>query len=239
MATKRYSKALALNREPFRLWYEFLNRAKARGMKVHKDYAAWGDTSMTFDNWWKARGSELICVVANGVDLATDATIDDDNYYLFAIPKHLSPRQTRVEAEALMKRLKDEHGQVKLNTRWRLTENAAPKLDSFRTYLHALDCKDKLVKQAIAQGKTERDVRIVDVLAALRLYYIKKHERYKGKGDIMPPRLMHGGRETDPSKIVVSDQEDPNVATQAINGVRDYLKRGEELLETVASGQFP
>lgn len=241
MATTRYSKALALNREPFRLWFEFLKRAKARGMKVSKDYVEWGDTNTTFDKWWDAHGSKLICVVANGVNLATDETNNDENYYLFAIPKHLSPRQTRVEAESLMKRLKAEHGEVKLNTKWRLSDDAAPKLDSYRTYLHALDCKDKLVNAAIAKGESEKDVKFVDVLAALRLYYIKKHERYKGKGDAMPYRLMHGdgGYETDPTKIVVSDHSHPKVATQAINGVRDYLKQGEAILERVANGKFP
>jgi hypothetical protein len=241
MATSRYSKALALNREPFRLWYEFLKRAKARGMKVSKSYAEWGDTSVRFDVWWTSHGNKLISVVANGVNLVNDDTKDDDNYYLFAIPKHLSPRQTRVEAENLMKRLKAEHGEVKLNTKWSLSKDSAPKLDSYRTYLHALDCKEKLVKAAIAKGKSEKDVKFVDVLAALRLYYIKKHERYNGNGDDMPYRLMHGdgGHETDASKIVVSDHSHPKVATQAINGVRDYLKQADAILERVANGKFP
>ena len=39
MAKPKYSKAVALSKEPFRLWYEFLKRAKANGLKVHKDYA--------------------------------------------------------------------------------------------------------------------------------------------------------------------------------------------------------
>ena len=81
----------------------------------------------------------------------------------------------------------------------------------------------------------------VHVLAALRLYYIKKAERYKFKGDQMPVILTHGdgGHQTDPDKIIVSDHSDPKVATQSINAVREYLKRGEELLQRVASGNFP
>lgn len=210
-------------------------------MKVSKDYAEWGDTSMGFDKWWKSHGSKMFTIVSNGVDLATEATINDDNYYLFAIPKHLSPRQTRDEAEKLMKRLKAKHGQHKLNAKWRLTEDAAPKLESMRVYIHALDCHDKLVKQAIVEGKAEKDVKLVEVLAALRLYYIKKHERYKGKGDFMPQRLTHGdgGHETDPSKIIVSDHAHPKVATQSINAVREYLKKGNDILERVAKGVFP
>jgi hypothetical protein len=122
-----------------------------------------------------------------------------------------------------------------------MTEDAAPKLESFRAYMHALDCHAKLVKQTLAEGKSEKDVRPVEVLGALRLYYIKKHERYKGKGDLMPHRLTHGdgGHVTDPTKIIVSDHSDPKVATQSINAVRDYLKKGEELLERVAQGCFP
>jgi hypothetical protein len=183
----------------------------------------------------------MFTIVTNGVDLATEATATDDNYYLFAIPKHLSPRQTRDEAEKLMKRLKAEHGQHKLTAKWRLSEDAAPKLESMRVYIHALDCHAKLVKQAIADGKTEKDVKMVEVLAALRLYYIKKAERYKLKGDQMPVRLQHGdgGHETDPTKIVVSDHSDPKVATQSINAVREYLKKGNEILERVAKGCFP
>lgn len=241
MATKRTPKARALDKEPYRLWYEFLNRAKARGMKVSKDYAEWGDTSVGFRPWWSDRGSKLMRVVANGVDLATAQTISDSNYYLFAIPKHLSPRQTRDEAEKLMKRLKAEHGQIKLTARWRLSEDAALKLESMRAYLHALDCHDKLIKKAIEEGKTAKDVKMVEVLAALRLYYIKKAERYKLKGDQMPQRLTHGdgGHETDPSKIIVSDHAHPKVATQSINAVREYLKKGNEILERVSKGYFP
>lgn len=210
-------------------------------MKVHKDYAEWGDTSIGFDRWWASHGSKMFTIVSNGVDLANAVTANDDNYYLFAIPKHLSPRQTRDEAEKLMKRLKAEHGQYKLNAKWRITEDAALKLESMRVYIHALDCHANLVKQAIADGKTEKDVKLVEVLAALRLYYIKKHERYKGKGDLMPQRLTHGdgGHETDPTKIVVSDHSHPKVATQSINAVREYLKKGNEILERVSSGIFP
>ena len=241
MATKRIPKALALKKEPYRLWYEYLKRANTRGMKVSKDYAEWGDTSIGFDRWWSSHGSKMFTIISNGVDLATEATVHNDNYYLFAIPKHLSARQTRDEAEKLMKRLKVEHGQHKLNARWRLSEDAAPKLDSYRAYLHALDCEMKLVDKAIAVGKTAKDVKFVEVLGALRLFYIKKHERYKGKGDAMPYRLMHGdgGYETDPTKIVVSDHAHPKVATQSINAVRDYLKKGNEILERVSRGQFP
>jgi hypothetical protein len=241
MATKRIPKALALKKEPYRLWYEYLKRAKARGLKVSKDYAEWGDTSIGFDRWWSSHGCKMFTIISNGVDLATEATVHNDNYYLFAIPKHLSARQTRDEAEKLMKRLKVEHGQHKLNARWRLSEDAAPKLDSYRAYLHALDCEMKLVDKAIVDGKTAKDVKLVEVLGALRLFYIKKHERYKGKGDAMPYRLMHGdgGYETDPTKIVVSDHAHPKVATQSINAVRDYLKKGNEILERVSKGQFP
>ena len=241
MNARRLPKASPLNKEPYRQWYEFLKRAKARGMKVSKDYIEWGDTSMAFDKWWKSHGSKMFTIVSNGVDLANDSTVNDDNYYLFAIPKHLSARQTRDEAEKLMKRLKGEHGQIKLNARWRLSDDAAPKFESYRAYLHALDCHDKLVKKAISDGKTAKDVKLVEVLAALRLYYIKKHERYKGKGDFMPQRLTHGdgGYETDPSKSIVSDHAHPKVATQSINAVREYLKKGNEILERVAKGCFP
>ena len=110
MTARRLPKASPLNKEPYRQWYEFLKRAKVRGMVVSKDYAEWGDTSIGFDRWWTSHGSKMFTIVSNGVDLATEATATDDNYYLFAIPKHLSPRQTRDEAEKLMKRLKSEHG---------------------------------------------------------------------------------------------------------------------------------
>jgi hypothetical protein len=241
MTARRQSKASPLNKEPYRQWYEFLKRAKARGMEISKDYAEWGDTSVGFDRWWSSHGSKMFTIVSNGVDLATEATARDANYYLFAIPKHLSPRQTRDEAEKLMKRLKAEHGEHKLNAKWRLAEDAAPKLESMRAYIHALDCHDKLVKKAVAKGKTEKDVKMVEVLAALRLHYITKHERYKGKGDLMPQRLTHGdgGYETDASKIIVSDHTHPKVATHSINAVREYLKKGNVILERVAKGTFP
>ena len=56
----------------------------------------------------------------------------------------------------------------------------------------------------------------------------------------MPHRLTHGdgGHQTDPSKIVVSDHSDPKVATESINAIREYLKKGEKVLENVAKGVF-
>jgi hypothetical protein len=77
MATRRFPKASALNKEPYRLWFEFLKRAKARGLKVHKDYVEWGDTNMGFDRWWKSHGSKMFNIVANGVDVGSRATQDN------------------------------------------------------------------------------------------------------------------------------------------------------------------
>ncbi len=241
MAPKFPLRSRALNKEPYRLWFEFLKRARSQGLEISRDYAEWGDTNISFRSWWTERGSKLVSVVARGVDLATAETLHDSNYYLFAIPKHLSPRQTREEAERLMKRLKAEHGQMKLNARWILSEDTSPKLESYRVYLHTLDCYDKVVKMALKDGRSRSDVKLVEVLASLRRYYIDKHHRYKGKGDLMPHRLTHGdgGYETDPSKIIISDHSNPRVATQSINAVRDYLKKGHAILERVAKGSFP
>ena len=237
-----YSKTLSLSKEPFRLWFEYLKRARAMGMTVSKDYEEWGDTSVGFKRWWDHVGSSLICVVANGVSLANTETMNDENYYLFAIPKHLSPRQTRDEAENLMKKLKTEHGTVTLNTRWRLDTKLKPHLDSYRAYIHALDCKNKLITQAIKDGKNSLEVTNVEVLAELRMYYIKKHERYKGKGDYIPFRLCHGGKahlETDPKKIIYNKPQNVLDATQSVNAVKDYLKKAEIALKLVANGNPP
>ena len=59
-----------------------------------------------------------------------------------------------------------------------------------RAYLHALDCQDMLVKQAVASGGSAKDVKSKHVLAALREYYIKKSIRYKNVGDCVQVRQI-------------------------------------------------
>lgn len=241
MGSTQKLSATSLKVEPYRLWFEYLKRAKARGMKISKSYCEWGDTDLSFKRWWDTHGRRIFTVVSNGVELANSVTLTDKNYYLFAIPKHLSPRQTRDSAERLMKKLKSADGNIMLTNKWRLSDDATLRLESYRTYLHTIDCYDKLISIAVREGRSHKDVQMVEVLAALRLYYIKKHQRYKGDGDFMPQRLTHGdgGYETDPTKIIVSDHANPKVATQSINAIRDYLKKGNELLERVSKGYFP
>ena len=80
------------------------------------------------------------------------------------------------------------------------------------------------------------------MLAELRLYYINKHKRYKGKGDYIPFRLCHGGKashETDPKKIIYNKPKNELDATQSVNAVKDYLKKAEIALKLVANGNPP
>jgi hypothetical protein len=234
------AKNAVLRREQYRLWYEFLKRAKHQKLKVSKSYDDWGDTSIGFDRWWRDCGSKIISEVANGVHVATDASLHNDNYYLVAIPKHISPRLARVQTEQLMKELKKQHGTHKFS--WQLTEGKMPHWQSVRAYLHALDCQDMLVKQAVESGGSAKDVKSKHVLAALREYYIKKSIRYKNTGDPAPLRLFHGGRTTDPDLILhdptqsTSDLSDPQ---DAINAVSDYLRKANKILLAVRDGKFP
>lgn len=233
-------KNAVLRKEQYRLWYEFLKRAKQRKMRVSKTYNEWGDTSIGFDRWWRDCGSKIISEVANGVHVATDDSVANDNYYLISIPKHISPRLARVQTEELMKELKKQHGTPKL--KWQLTDGKMPHWESVRAYLHALDCQDMLVKQAIESGGSAKDVKSKQVLAALRDYYIKKSIRYKNLGDRAPMRIFHGGRTTDPNLILddptqsASDLSDPQ---DAINAVSDYLRKANNILLAVKDGRFP
>ena len=234
------AKNAVLRREQYRLWYEFLKRAKHQKLKVSRSYDEWGDTSIGFDRWWRDCGSKIISEVANGVHLATTASLDNDNYYLVAIPKHISPRLARVQTDQLMKELKKQHGTPRL--KWQLTEGKMPHWESVRAYLHALDCQDMLVKQAVASGGSAKDVKSKQVLAALREYYIKKSIRYKNVGDPAPMRIFHGGRTTDPDLILneptqsTSDLSDPQ---DAINAVSAYLRNANKILLAVKDGRFP
>ena len=234
------AKNAVLRKEQYRLWYEFLKRAKQRNMRVSKTYDEWGDTSMGFDRWWRDHGSKIVSEVVNGVHVATDDAKANDNYYLVAIPKHISPRLARVQTEQLMKELKKQHGTPKL--RWQLTEGKMPHWQLVRAYLHALDCQDMLVKQAMESGGSAKDVKSKHVLAALREYYIKKTARYKNVGDRAPLRIFHGGRATDPDLILndptqsTSDVSDPQ---DAINAVSAYLRNANKILLAVKDGRFP
>jgi hypothetical protein len=207
-------------------------------MKISPRYAEWGDTSIGFEKWWDTIGKNIITVVSKGVHLADEDTMSDENFYLFAIPKHLTARQTRDQAEHLMAKLIAENGKGKL-AKWQLTESANAHNIAYRAYIHALDCHDKLKSEKEKAGNATVQVKPVEVLAKLRKYYIDKDKRYKGKGDSMPMRLAHGGLETDPEKINTKDLKELNIATQAVAAVRDYLKKGEATLDRVAKGFFP
>ena len=178
--------------------------------------------------------------MANGVHVATAASLDNDNYYLVAIPKHISPRLARVQTEQLMKELKKQHGTTRL--KWQLTDGKMPHWQLVRAYLHAFDCQDMLVKQAVASGGSAKDVKSKHVLAALREYYIKKSIRYKNVGDPAPMRIFHGGRTTDPDLILndptqsTTDLSDPQ---DAINAVSAYLRNANKILLAVKDGRFP
>jgi hypothetical protein len=237
------TKNLSTSKEPYRLWYEFLKRAKRQNMKVLKKYDEWGDVSIGFQRWWDSKGNTIFHVVANGVHIATDSTMSDANYHLVAIPKHFSPREARVQTEALMKSLKSEQGKAK--QKWQLSEGALPNLIAIRAYLHALDCQDQLIKESVANGGTAKDVKSVHVLCALRKYYIKKNERYKNakfRLDTMPIRIMHGGMTTDPAKVMLGNLENPNDMTMpidAVNAVSQFLRKGNDILNSVCKGKFP
>lgn len=228
-------------RQSYRVWFDYLNYAKSRGFKVAKDYEEWGDTSTTFTKWWDSVGASLSNTVANNVDLANTENRNNDNYYLFAIPKHLSARQVREQSEALIKALQAEHGKPTLQTKWRLSSDVTPKLEHYKSYLRAVQCRDELKDRKISEGLEDTKVEFVEVLAALRSLYQLKFRKYKEHADLLPHRLTHGdgGHETDPNKIIVSDHTDPRVATQAINGVREYMIKGDSTLENVIKGQFP
>ena len=224
-------------KEPYRLWFQFLKLAQQNSeFKVKKTkYAAWGDTQgISFDRWWKERGSKLILLGGNGVHVTTAAKCDPDHYHLIAIPRTISPTTARDQVLKLMKELVKTEGGGSL--KWKLTEGKQLKVESVRAYLHTYEAKAKLIKQAEANGGKASDVKAKHVLCEVRSYYNKKKERYKNNLipiDPMPGRLFLGGNITDVSLI------DPDDSHEALKAVNEYLRKAQNILTNVANGEFP
>ena len=224
-------------KEPYRLWFQFLKLAlQSKEFKVKKaKYAEWGDVqNVAFDKWWREIGSKLICLGNSGVHVTTAATCDTDLYHLVAIPRTLSPTAARDQVLKLMKDLGNVEGGI--SHKWKLTEGNELKVKSVRAYLHTYTAQAKLIKQALANGGKESDVKGKHVLCEVRSYYNKKIERYKNnnyKVDSMPMRLFHGGNITDVNKI------DSDSAEDALKAVNEYLRKAKLILTSVQNGTFP
>jgi hypothetical protein len=219
-------------KKTFQVWYEYLKYAKKCSLSVSSDYDEWGDTSVSFTRWWESVGLGL----AGGelVTVATAEHLQSEAHYVFAVPRHLSPRQARVQCEALVKKLHNGIAPQAPQLRWSIDPTVPIKLEFFRAYLRAMKSRDKLIRRGQSGSA-------VEILADLRGTYLEKFERYGESAELLPQRLMHGdgGRQTDPSLIVVGDQTQLNHAGPSVTAINDYLRKGEDTLQRVAMGKFP
>lgn len=219
-------------RQTFRVWYEYLQYAKKCGLVVSSDYDEWGDTSVSFSSWWDRVGFEL----AGGglVTVATSEHLQSEAHYVFAVPRHLSPRQARVQCEALVKKLHNGITPQAPQSRWSIDPNVPLKLEFFRAYLRAIKSRDRLIRRGQSGSS-------VEILADLRGTYLDKRERYGESAEQIPQRLRSGdgGFVRDSELIIVGELANPLDATPSVIAIPVYLRHGERILKGVADGKFP
>lgn len=230
MAMKR-----SQSKEAIRLWFECLKRADAKGLKINRAYyKGWGDwKAMKFEKWWVDIGQRIF--IRNAVTLAEDADANMKNL-LVAVPLSHTPTQA---ADELRKLLLTHYRQIghepKPERSYQLTEGTELKVANVRAYLHTYDIHEQLLIDS-SKGK----VTSTELLDAVRLFYLKRTEKWKGKKrkvDPIPPALLNG-LAVNPinGKRLAMETSDNSGALRAI---KRYLTLADQLIANAAKGDWP
>lgn len=223
------------SKEAIRLWFECLKRADVKGMRINrKHYKAWGDwQTQKFEKWWVEVGQQLF--VRNAVSLAVEADSNMDSLTV-AIPKSHTPTQAANELrQLLLKHYKEIGHKPKLERSYQLTEGTELKVANVRAYLHTYDINEELAK-----SKTNGKVTSTELLEAVRLFYFKRTEKWKGKKrkvDGIPTALINGMSVNPISGKRLAMESSDN--SGALRAIRRYLTLADRLIANAAKGDWP
>ncbi len=223
------------SKEAIRLWFECLKRADAKGLRINRTYyKGWGDwKALRFEKWWMDVGQTLF--VRNAVMLAKDADANMKSL-LVSVPLSHTPTQAANELrKLLLVHYKGIGHRPKLERSYELTEGKELKVVNVRAYLHTYDIHEQLLK-----GSSEGKVSSTELLVGVRLFYLKRTEKWKDKKrkvDAIPTALLNG-LAVNPinGKRLAMESSDSSGSLRAI---RRYLTLAERLIANAAKGDWP
>jgi hypothetical protein len=97
----------AQQKEPYRLWFEFLKLAlKDSSIKVDKKkYVAWGDIEhIKFDEWWDTKWQELFAVDIGVYEISNiDEFNKSENEIIVRIPLYQTPKKSLDQISTILK----------------------------------------------------------------------------------------------------------------------------------------
>jgi hypothetical protein len=224
---KRLTTKLAVRREAFRLWFEYLKLAHTSADKRIKSalivsepfYSPWQISKANrFDDWWKAHSQlfeERLLVRA----LKLGEVPSDMNSLVVEIPLTQSPtiltkRVSELIRIAFEERRHDTKKSKKAPTaHYKLSEGAEPKLDAVREML-------TIYRDVYLPNKSLRGEKLL--AAAHRFYLGRKNKRWAK----VPMPLLY-------------DPNSGDDTARAMRNLRRYIQKAEKILLNVARGQFP
>jgi hypothetical protein len=212
-------------REPYRLWFEFLRLARAsaepevrRALSASaRFYAPWEDVmNVHFDDWWRGH-SHLFEEKLSVRRLARREAPSDPDALVLELPLALSTVALVRQVRAVIREARDARPRPARRTRrrpmatYRLTEGAEPNLRAMRIMLAMY--RDVRLRDPKLRGKK--------LLDAAHAYYArrKSEEGKKVPGSLRPDR--YGDTIT------------------AMRNLGRYIQRAKKITLNVARGEFP
>ena len=217
---------LATKREVFRLWFEYLQVARASSDPTVKSqliassiyYAPWEmDKAGKFDSWWKDH-SHLFEEKFMIREMDHGEIHHDPEALVVEIPLTQSPTDIIKKLKPIIqtafdkRESKSKKSKKKASARYRLTEGAEPKLIAVREMLSIY--RDVHLKNPALKDKK--------LLTAIHNYYKSRTQKRWQK----IPMSLH----------VDTFQEDE---MRALRNMRRYLQRARTIVMNVAKGNFP
>jgi hypothetical protein len=220
---------LAVRREAYRLWFEFLKLAQSStNHRVREAFAAssqfyapWNmKDNDRFDPWWRTHQHLFDEKHTVRVLTAGEAPLDS-TALVVEIPLTKSPTDLMKEVSVLIMKA---HGAIERKSRktkrlprarYRLSEESEPKLRAVRTMLNVY--RDVYLKELIATGKAPKGIGLLDSI---------RHYRDTAKKRDLNLNWVDRQR---------SEADD----NRPLRNARRYIQKAEAIILNVAKGEFP
>lgn len=217
---------LAVQREAFRLWFEYLKLARGSSKKevlsalivTQPYYAPWEmDKAGKFDDWWK--GHKHLFEEKHFVrTLQAGEAPSDPTALVIEVPLTQSPTLLTKKVKALIQaahaelELKNKKSKRRPTAYYKLSDGSEPKLDAVREMLSVY--RDVHLKHPKLRGEK--------LLLACHDYYLGRKNTRRAN---IPTTLLY--------------QASGDDFARAMRNLRRYLQKAEKVVLNVARGQFP
>lgn len=225
METKRSETLLAMKREAFRLWFEYLRmarsspdtRVKAALVVSEPFYRPWEmDKAESYNEWWRSH-SHLFEEKFTVRELPKGEAPRDPEALVIEVPLTQSPTILTRQVKAIIQTAYDAREKERRKTKrkpsayYKLTDGSEPKLVAVREMLSVY--RDVYMKNPKLKGEA--------LLDATHRYYLGRKNKRWAK---VPSALLP---DTDGDKA------------RAMRNLRRYIQKAEQVVLNVARGQFP